>query len=588
MSTLISKPSRSTEGVSRKSAENVQRSVRKATGKGPAAAAALGSKEQLIPDEWDTDKKHRAPVAGKSTREDAATALAVAGVPVDAVAAHGVADKEAASGARPAEELSATQEEDTTSENKHLSSASASTNVEQHRAADFQMHRRHASVRPDEMNSEEEPFVKPGMMRPKPPPPLPQVVKETPTSSRTKVEEAAQPRGKEPAAPTAKFEDEVQRPLKQVEKQLSGHSTPMSKTFPAMSEQEFLSRVGSHVVVRQQEPVVPKDPIRVLVTAVTTELSYRMLIPMVRGDVFGGDQPIVLHLYDESENISDLHGIAMEIEDCSFALLKQVVFTGEDEVAFLNVDVAFLNDSVPVDGDRALFEKCVQTYAGHGKALSAHAKKTVKVIISGHPIHTNTYVCTRYAKNIPYENFTGLARLNHNRAVTLLSQRLGVIPNKIVNMIVWGHRGDMLLPDYSRSVVIKKAKRYKISDLVSRDYLDEGLPEDVKIREELVQKLTKHPGILSRAKAACDQMRDWWIGLPAGQFVTMAVLSDGLYGVPPDLVFSYPVFIDTSRSWKVVQGIALNENLRNCITESAKDLERERDEAMEICTELAL
>ncbi|XP_049271852.1 malate dehydrogenase, cytoplasmic [Rhipicephalus sanguineus] len=280
----------------------------------------------------------------------------------------------------------------------------------------------------------------------------------------------------------------------------SGHSSPMSKTFPAMSEQEFLSRVGSHVTVRQETAL--KEPIRVLVTAVTTELAYRMLIPLVRGDVFGVDQPMVLHLYDESENISDMEGIAMEIEDCSFELLKQIVFTGEDEVAFLNVDVAFLNDSVPVDGDRALFEKCVQTYAGHGKALSAHAKKTVKVIITGHPINTNTYVCIRYAKNIPYENFTGLSRLNHNRAVTLLSQRLGVIPNKIVNMIVWGHRGDMLLPDYRRSVVIKKAKRYKISDLVSHDYLDEGLPEDVKIRDDLVQKLTKHPGILSRAKAA--------------------------------------------------------------------------------------
>ncbi|KAH7951406.1 hypothetical protein HPB52_008805 [Rhipicephalus sanguineus] len=344
-----------------------------------------------------------------------------------------------------------------------------------------------------------------------------------------------------------------------------------------MSEQEFLSRVGSHVTVRQETAL--KEPIRVLVTAVTTELAYRMLIPLVRGDVFGVDQPMVLHLYDESENISDMEGIAMEIEDCSFELLKQIVFTGEDEVAFLNVDVAFLNDSVPVDGDRALFEKCVQTYAGHGKALSAHAKKTVKVIITGHPINTNTYVCIRYAKNIPYENFTGLSRLNHNRAVTLLSQRLGVIPNKIVNMIVWGHRGDMLLPDYRRSVVIKKAKRYKISDLVSHDYLDEGLPEDVKIRDDLVQKLTKHPGILSRAKAALR---------PDARLVDRPAGGDGVYGVPPDLVFSYPVFIDNARSWKVVQGIALDEKLRHCISESAKDLERERDEAMEICTELAL
>ncbi|KAL1473442.1 hypothetical protein MTO96_038669, partial [Rhipicephalus appendiculatus] len=145
----------------------------------------------------------------------------------------------------------------------------------------------------------------------------------------------------------------------------------------------------------------------------------------------------------------------------------QIVFTGEDELAFLNVDVAFLSDSVPVDGDRTLFEKCVQT-------------------------------------------------LHHDRAVTL-SQKLGVIP-KIVNMIVWGHRGGILLRDHSRSVVIKKAKRYKIWDL-----------------------------------AACDKMRDWWIGLPAGQLVTMSVLSDGAYGAPPYLVFSYPMFIDNARSWNMVQ-----------------------------------
>ncbi|XP_037279843.2 malate dehydrogenase, cytoplasmic [Rhipicephalus microplus] len=527
MSTAVSKPSRSKEAASRKSSENVRPQSPKSS-KTPKAPKSPGSHEVLIPDEWDKKKGHKLPAERGPTMEEH----------VDT--AHSPAHEESLSGPVPAEEASTTHEDETTSVRGRRSS---SVSMEHQR--DFERPRRRVDKRPDEMNSEEEPFVKPGTMRPKAPPP------QTAKATRS-----------------------------------SGLSSPMSKTFPAMSEQEFLSRVGSGVMVRQ-EPAF-KEPIRVLVTAVTTELAYRMLIPLARGDVFGVDQPIVLHLYDESENISDMEGIAMEMEDCSFELLKQIVFTGEDEVAFLNVDVAFLNDSVPVDGDRALFEKCVQTYAGHGKALSAHAKKTVKVIITGHPINTNTYVCIRYAKSIPYENFTGLSRLNHNRAVTLLSQRLGVIPNKIVNMIVWGHRGDMLLPDYSRSVVIKKAKRYKISDLVSRDYLDEGLPEDVKIRDDLVQKLTKHPGILSRAKAACDQMRDWWIGLPAGQFVTMSVLSDGVYGVPPDLVFSYPVFIDNARSWKVVQGITVDEKLRHCITESAKDLERERDEAMEVCTELAL
>ncbi|KAH7951354.1 hypothetical protein HPB52_008211 [Rhipicephalus sanguineus] len=332
-----------------------------------------------------------------------------------------------------------------------------SSSVSTEHQREFERPRRRADRRPDELNSEEEPFVKPGTMRPKPPPP-------------------------------------------QIAKATAGDAL--------------------------------KEPIRVLVTAGDDELAYRMLIPLVRGGRVRRGPAMVLHLSCSPE---------------------------EDEVAFLNVDFAFLNDSCPLMGIGPVREG-VQTYAGHGKALSAHAKKTVKVIITGHPDQHNTTSASETGRH----------------------------PNKIVNMIVWGHRGDMLLPDYRRSVVIKKAKRYKISDLVSHDYLDEGLPEDVKIRDDLVQKLTKHPGILSRAKAACDQMRDWWIGLPAGQFVTMSVLSDGVYGVPPDLVFSYPVFIDNARSWKVVQGIALDEKLRHCISESAKDLERERDEAMEICTELAL
>lgn len=462
---------------------------------------------------------------------------------------------------------------------------------------------------PEQLNEEEEPWVKPGTMRRKPPPPAPpkpveaavisereqnvheefvgKSVDRTESSRRSTMRSPPKP---VEAAVISEREQNVHEEFvgKSVDRAESGQWSPMSKTYPAMSEHEFQSRVGSSVIVKTQEAMAPKEPIRVLVTAVTTELSYLMLVPLVRGDVFGLDQPIVLHLYDESENISDMHGIAMEMEDCSFGLLKQVVYTGEDEVAFLNVDVAFLNDSLPVDGGRAEFAKCVRTYVGHGKALSAHAKKTVKVIVSGYPIETNTYLCNRYAKSIPHENFTGLARLNHNRAVTLLSQKLGVIPNKIVNMIVWGRGGDMLYPDYSRCVVTKKARRYRITEQVPNEYLEQGLPEDVRVREQLVQKLTRHPGLLSRAKAACDQMRDWWIGLAPGTFVTMTVQSDGLYGVAPDVFFSYPVFIDNERTWKVVQGITVDERLRKCIADSSKEIERERDEAMEICTELGL
>lgn len=178
----------------------------------------------------------------------------------------------------------------------------------------------------------------------------------------------------------------------------SGGASPLSTTFPMMSEKEFLSRLGNVNLSATKfhynaEPV--KEPIRVLVTAATSELSYLMLIPIARGDVFGLDQPIFLHIYDEGENISDLQGIAMELEDCSFSLLKQVLPTSEDEVAFLNIDVAFLNDGAPTDGDKNLYEQCVQTYVGHGKAFENYAKKTVKVVVSGHPIQTNTFICTK-------------------------------------------------------------------------------------------------------------------------------------------------------------------------------------------------
>ncbi|KAM7315574.1 malate dehydrogenase, cytoplasmic-like [Ixodes scapularis] len=374
----------------------------------------------------------------------------------------------------------------------------------------------------------------------------------------------------------------------------SGESTPSAgspicKIFPCMSEREFISRLGSSTLAKSVMDVTGiKEPIRVLLTAATSDLSYLMLIPLARGDVFGTDQSMFIHLYDEGETISDLHGIAMEIEDCSFSLVKQVIPTGEDEVAFLNVDFAFLNDSMTADGDRPAFERIVQAYAGHGKALDAYAKKTVKVIVSGSPVQTNTFICVKFAKTISSENFTGLARLNHNRAVTMLSQKLGVIPNKIINMIVWGNKGTTLYPDYSRSVVVKKARRYRISDLISKDYLDEGLPEDVRLRESLLQKLTKQPGLMSRAKAACDQMRDWWIGLPPGQFVSMSVFSDGIYGVATDIVFTYPVFIDNKQTWRIVQGLTIGDNLRACLDQSSRELEQERDQAVEICTELGL
>lgn len=365
-----------------------------------------------------------------------------------------------------------------------------------------------------------------------------------------------------------------------------GWTSPVSQTFPSMSEREFLSRLGVRAP-KPHEPFTLKDPIRVLVTAATTETSYLMLVPLARGDVFGLNQPIFLHLYDQSENITELQGVGMEIEDCSFPLLKQVVTTSEDEVAFLDIDVAFLNDSAHVE-ERSAFVKCVETYVGHGRAIASHAKKTVKVVVSGTPGETNTFICARNAQGIPSENFSALARLNHNRAVTLLSQALGVVPNKIVNMIVWGHKGPTLYPDYSKTVVIKKTRRYRITDLVSHDYLQSGLPRDVQMREELVEKLTKHQAVLSRVKAACDQMRDWWIGLPAGQYVSMGVMSDGAYGVATDIVFSYPVTIDNNKRWRIVQGLPIDEHVRECISDASKELEHERDEAMETCDELGL
>ncbi|CAN7982482.1 unnamed protein product [Ixodes hexagonus] len=172
--------------------------------------------------------------------------------------------------------------------------------------------------------------------------------------------------------------------------------SPICKIFPCMSEREFISRLGSSTLAKTVMDVTGvKEPIRVLVTAATSDLSYLMLIPLARGDVFGTDQSMFLHLYDEGENISDLHGIAMELEDCSFSLVKQVIATGEDEVAFLNIDVAFLNDSVAAENDRDAFERCVQAYAGHGKAFDAYAKKTVKVVVAGSPVQTNTFICAK-------------------------------------------------------------------------------------------------------------------------------------------------------------------------------------------------
>lgn len=327
------------------------------------------------------------------------------------------------------------------------------------------------------------------------------------------------------------------------------------------------------------------EPLRVVVTGAAGQIAYSLLYMIAKGDVFGPDQPLILHLLDIPVMMGVLEGVVMELADCALPLLRDVIPTDDPVVAFTDVSSAFLVGAMPRKQGmerKDLLAANVKIFKVQGEALDKYAKKDVKVLVVGNPANTNALICSKYAPSIPKENFSAMTRLDQNRAQAQIAAKLNVPVGTVSNVIIWGNHSSTQYPDASHAVIDKNGNIEKAVDAIGNEqWLRETFLATVQKRGAAVIAARKMSSAMSAAKAASDHMRDWFLGTKSGKFVSMGVISDGAYGVPKDVIFSFPVIIE-NRKWKVVEGLPIDDFSRSMLDATGKELCEEREEALQI------
>jgi len=329
-----------------------------------------------------------------------------------------------------------------------------------------------------------------------------------------------------------------------------------------------------------------KTPLRVCVTGAAGQIGYSLLFQLAEGNVFGPDQPLVLLLLDIQPCLPALDGVVMELRDCALPLIQEVVGTADPLVAFKDIDAAFLVGAMPRREGmerKDLLAANVKIFKQQGEAIDKVAKKSVKVLVVGNPANTNALICAKYAPSIPRANFSAMTRLDQNRSQAQIAAKLGVPNSAVRNCIIWGNHSSTQYPDVAHAEAEVNGTWTPVPKAVGDDqYLKGEFITTVQKRGAAIIAARKLSSAMSAAKAACDHMHDWFAGTPAGRWVSMGVVSDGSYGTPEGIVYSFPVNI-TDGAWKIVQGLSVDEFARGKMDATAKELCEEREEAIAAC-----
>lgn len=328
------------------------------------------------------------------------------------------------------------------------------------------------------------------------------------------------------------------------------------------------------------------EPIRVLVSGAAGKTANALLYSIARGAAFGKEQPVILRLLDVPPMMDVLQNLVTELHACALLLLKEVVATDAEEVAYQDLDIAILLSSVSARVGRdakELLRDNVKIYQAHGKALDRYAKKSVLVIVVGDPANTNCLIASKWAPSIPQQNFTFLTRLDQHRAQVLIARRLGVPAAGVQNIIIWGNHASMLYPDASQASVRVRGQEVGVCDTLQDDNF---LKRDfiAKVQQCVTAGIRSYqaPNSMATAKAICDHVRDLWSGTPEGHFVSMGVSSNGNpYGLPNDLFYSFPVTLK-EKTWKVVAGLPISDFSCAKMELAAKELIEEKEIALDL------
>jgi malate dehydrogenase len=324
-----------------------------------------------------------------------------------------------------------------------------------------------------------------------------------------------------------------------------------------------------------------KTPVRVAVTGAAGQIGYSLLFRIASGQLLGDDQPVILHLLDITPALAALNGVAMELEDCAFPLLQGVVQSDDPNVAFADVNYALLVGARPRSKGmerKDLLEANGAIFTVQGKALSDNAADDVRILVVGNPANTNSLIAMNNAPNIPNERFTAMTRLDHNRALAQLASKTGTTVNDITKMTIWGNHSATQYPDLFHTEVKGQIAAELVDD---QAWLEGEFIPTVQQRGAAIIEARGLSSAASAANAAIAHVRDWALGTAEGDWVSMAIPSDGSYGVPEGLMSSFPV-TTSSGEYAIVQGLEIDDFSRGRIDASVAELVEERDAVAEL------
>ena len=320
-----------------------------------------------------------------------------------------------------------------------------------------------------------------------------------------------------------------------------------------------------------------KKPVRVAVTGAAGQIGYALLFRIAAGEMLGKDQPVILQLLEIPDEKAQkaLQGVMMELQDCAFPLLAGMEAHSDPMQAFKDTDYALLVGARPRGPgmERAdLLAANAQIFTAQGKALNAVASSNVKVLVVGNPANTNAYIAMKSAPDLPPENFTAMLRLDHNRALSQISEKTGKPVAAIEKMAVWGNHSPTMYADY-RFATIDGAS---VKDMINDQAWNENvfLPTVGK-RGAAIIEARGLSSAASAANAAIDHMRDWALGTN-GKWVTMGIPSRGWYGIPKDVMFGFPVTC-ANGNYQVVEGLEIDAFSQECINKTLAELEGEKE-----------
>lgn len=317
-----------------------------------------------------------------------------------------------------------------------------------------------------------------------------------------------------------------------------------------------------------------KKPVRVAVTGAAGQIGYSLLFRIASGEMLGKDQPVILQLLEITPALNALNGVVMELEDCAFPLLADIVQSDNPKIAFKDVDIALLVGARPRSKGmerKDLIEANGAIFTVQGQALNEVANRNVKVLVVGNPANTNAYIAMKSAPDLPQRNFTAMLRLDHNRALSQLASKTGMSVDSIKKLVVWGNHSPTMYPDYRFASIDGKPAPEAVND---QDWYKNTFISTVGKRGAAIIEARGLSSAASAASAAIDHVKDWVLG-SNGKWTTMGVPSDGSYGIPEGVIYGFPT-ICADGDYQIVTNLEIDKFSRSKMDNTLQELEEER------------